>query len=616
MPGGGGCIASIGFPADRHPHRGGGWALAFSVVVAVLLWVPASAAAAPPPNDNFADATTVSAFPATLSGTTVDATAEPGEPNHSHEGGGAGPSLWWRWIPSENRHVTLRTNFNTFNIDVIAVYTGDTVATLHEVGSTNLYSAFGKSLSFWAEAGETYSIVIAKGTDLGPEPATRGPFDVSFEPFNGPDDFAFAQTLPDLPLPVFGFGSNRSASKESGEPLHAGELGGRSVWWRWTAQTTGTVTVDTCSTFFDTLLGIYIGAGVAGLTEVASNDDAPNDLCGTASATAFRAQAGQTYSIAVDGYNGASGDVTLRLQPPPANDDFANAVALSGKAGHGQVSGTNMFAGWEPGEPLHAGLPGVHSVWWRWSPPGDGTATVWTCGSDFDTVLAVYTGTSVDKLTGVASNDDYCGLLSRVRFDTRAGTDYRIAVDGAGPGVMGPITLDFVFDPVPSAPSTLPPPASTHPSPTVPSPSPWTATAGNDQLRGTSGNDVICGLGGSDSIDGLAGNDTLFGDRCGLKATSSRRAATAGAGDGNDRLNGGPGNDTLYGSGGKDTLVGGAGNDTLVGGKGGDSLKGGAGADTLNAKDRVRDRIDCGKGRDTVKADKRDRLRSCERVRR
>ena len=401
------------------------------MVVAVLLAVPLSAAAAPPPNDNFADATAISTFPATLSGTTVEATAEVGEPNHSHEGGGAGPSLWWRWTASESRHVTLSSSFNGFNIDVMAVYTGDMLATLHEVGSTVLYSAFGKTLSFWAEAGETYSIVIAKGTDLGPEPATRGPFNVSFDAFNGPDDFAFAQTLPDIPLPVFGFGSNRLASKESGEPLHAGELGGRSVWWRWTAQTTGTVTVDTCTTFFDTLLGVYTGTSVGGLTEVASNDDAPNDLCGTASATAFRAQAGQTYSIAVDGYNGASGDVTLRLQPPPANDDFANAVSLTSKYGHDQVSGTNMFAGWEPGEPLHAGFSGVHSVWWRWSPPGNGTATVYTCGSsDFDTVLAVYTGTSVDKLTEVASNDDYCGLLSRVIFPTRAGIDYRIAVDG------------------------------------------------------------------------------------------------------------------------------------------------------------------------------------------
>jgi Ca2+-binding RTX toxin-like protein len=559
---------------------------------------------------------TISTFPTTLSGTTVDATAEAGEPNHSGQGTGPGASLWWRWTSSENRHVTL-TPSSLNNIGVIAVYTGDTLATLDEVGSTYLYSAFGRSLSFWAEAGETYSIVIAKET-IGPDPTTRGPFDVSFDAFNGPDDFAFAQVLPDLPLPVFGFGSNRSASMESGEPSHAGELGGRSVWWRWTAQTTGTVTVDTCTTFFDTLLGIYTGTSVGGLTEVASNDDAPNDLCGTASGTAFRAQAGQTYSIAVDGFNGASGDVHLRLQPPPANDDFANAVSLISKFGHAQVSGTNMFAGWEPGEPLHAGFPGVHSVWWRWSPPGVGIATVYTCGSsDFDTVLAVYTGTSVDKLTEVASNDDYCGLLSRVRFDTRAGADYRIAVDGAGPGVMGPITLDFIFDPVPSAPSTLPPPASTPPSPAVPAvPSPWTATAGNDELRGTSGNDVICGLGGSDLIDGRAGNDTLFGDRCGLIPARSRRGATAGARGGDDRLNGGPGNDSLDGSGGKDLLVGGAGKDTLVGGKGADSLKGGAGADTLNAKDRARDRIDCGAGRDTVKADKRDRLRSCERVRR
>jgi len=427
----------------------------FAVVVAAAS-LPARAAAAPPANDNFADATTISTFPATLSGTTVDATAEAGEPNHSGEGTGPGASLWWRWTPSETRHVTLSNSVpGPFYFEVMAVYTGDSLATLDEVASSFNISA-GRGLSFWVDAGETYSIVIAKGT-IGPDPTTRGPFDVSLDAFNGPDDFAFAQSLPNPPLPVFGFGSNVFASKESGEPLHAGEPGGRSVWWQWTAQTTATVTVHTCSTIFDTLLGIYTGTSVAGLTEVASNDDAPNDLCGTASATAFRAQAGQTYSIAVDGFNGASGNVQLSLEPPPANDDFVNATSISGNIG--QTNGTNMFAGWEPGEPLHAGFPGAHSVWWRWSALGDGTVVIWTCGSDFDTVLAVYTGTSVDKLANVASNDDYCGVRSRVKFAARAGTEYRIAVDGTDAGVMGPITLDFSYFAAParSAPSTPPP---------------------------------------------------------------------------------------------------------------------------------------------------------------
>jgi Ca2+-binding RTX toxin-like protein len=54
---------------------------------------------------------------------------------------------------------------------------------------------------------------------------------------------------------------------------------------------------------------------------------------------------------------------------------------------------------------------------------------------------------------------------------------------------------------------------------------------------------------------------------------------------------------------------------SFVGGKGRDALSGGGGSDTIKAKDRGRDTVDCGKRRDIVLADRRDRLRGCERVR-
>jgi hypothetical protein len=505
--------------------------------------------------------------------------------------------------------VSLGSCFDAWSYEVLAVYTGDTLGSLQEVeGAFQITSC--KSISFWVEAGETYSIVVAKGT-IGPNPALRGPFNVALETFTGFDDFAFASALPDLDLPIDGFGSNRDASKEPGEPDHAGEPGGRSVWWRWTAKVTGTVTFHTCQTFFDTVLALYTGTEVDALTEVASNDDAPNNLCGLASAVAFRAQAGQTYSIAVDGFGGASGDIHLEAEPPPTNDDFSAAAPLHNLGGSIRVDGTNVFAGWEPGEPLHAGLPGVHSVWWHWTPSVDGTATLWTCGAQFDTVLAVYTGNSVGALTEVASNDDFdtCELGSRVIFAARGGTQYRIAVDGTGPGVMGEIPLNLVFDPAP-APPVVP---VTQPAPNPTLPSGKLASAGDDVLTGTAGGDVICGLGGSDTIDGLAGDDTLFGDQCPSTLKTARRGRVAATGDGNDRLRGNAGNDRLYGSGGRDTLDGGRGKDRLVGGKGRDILKGGGGSDTVNARDRARDMIDCGAGRDTVKADRIDRVRGCER---
>jgi hypothetical protein len=56
---------------------------------------------------------------------------------------------------------------------------------------------------------------------------------------------------------------------------HAGDAGGRSVWWSWTAARGGVVSFDTCGAEFDTLLAVYTGDRVDALTKVASNDDLP-----------------------------------------------------------------------------------------------------------------------------------------------------------------------------------------------------------------------------------------------------------------------------------------------------------------------------------------------------
>jgi peptidyl-Asp metalloendopeptidase len=126
----------------------------------------------------------------------------------------------------------------------------------------------------------------------------------------------------------------------------------------------------------------------------------------------------------------------------PANDNFANAQVISGNSG--TVTGSNVGATKEPGEPNHAGNAGGASVWYRWTPSTSGSATIDTIGSNFDTLLAVYIGSAVNSLTLIASNDDIGGgnLQSRVTFSATAGTTYSIAVDGYG-GATGNITLNW-----------------------------------------------------------------------------------------------------------------------------------------------------------------------------
>jgi len=119
----------------------------------------------------------------------------------------------------------------------------------------------------------------------------------------------------------------------------------------------------------------------------------------------------------------------------PANDLFANAQTINDCSG--SVAGTNIAATRESGEPIHdpGGNPGASSVWYQWVAPTNGNVTISTIGSNFDTLLAVYTGTAVNSLTPIASNDDIVSgtnVQSRVNFNATAGTIYKIAVDGWG----------------------------------------------------------------------------------------------------------------------------------------------------------------------------------------
>lgn len=133
----------------------------------------------------------------------------------------------------------------------------------------------------------------------------------------------------------------------------------------------------------------------------------------------------------------------------PPNDNFANAQAISGSSG--TVNGTNTFATRETGEPTNPpGTGGGRSVWYNWTAPGTGQATFDTNGSSYDTLLAVYTGTSVNALTHIVSNDDISpptappprNIQSIVTFNVTAGTTYRIQIDGFD-GDQGSITLHW-----------------------------------------------------------------------------------------------------------------------------------------------------------------------------
>src|ERR671911_3076720 len=114
---------------------------------------------------------------------------------------------------------------------------------------------------------------------------------------------------------------------------------------------------------------------------------------------------------------------------------------------------------------------------------------------------------------------------------------------------------------------------------------------------------TVRGLGAFLIANGAAGNDTIV--------------PAPGAPFPNDGvLPGGRQDENLSGGGGTDRLRSAGGPDSLRPGAGRDLVFGGPGRDRVNSRDSHRDRVRCGAGRDRVKADRRDRLRGCEVVRR
>ena len=132
---------------------------------------------------------------------------------------------------------------------------------------------------------------------LAPAPALAAPPN---------DDFAGAQTL----LADAGglLATNVGADREMGEPDH-GNLGGASVWYRWTPVADGVMGI-VATGLGEMLIGVYVGDAPGRLVSLESNS-------GTPAAVAFLATGGTEYHIAVDGFDGLVGPFSLTWGPLP-----------------------------------------------------------------------------------------------------------------------------------------------------------------------------------------------------------------------------------------------------------------------------------------------------------
>jgi hypothetical protein len=537
------------------PGRGAVAAIVGSLILVLAGSVGASAAplsirpAAAPPNDAFGSATVIGSLPFTDSVDVTDATTQVHEPDPTC--GSTTNSVWYRYHATKTRKVGIDT-LGSGASTVVALYTGSSLATLHQVKCSTFAHEDASDVLFTAKAGTTYQIQVggyegaaglvalrverlsppandtpAGATAIGPLPDTLSTVDargataggephptcrtplrtvwfsltaaanevieadadetdfpafvavftaagltqvacgidnnVAFRAKAGTaylievgaddkgwygfvglfvsvpspmanDGFASAMTLGSLPTSIDV--STLTATTQPGEPHGScSHATGQTLWYRYTATNSKSIKVDTLESSFESLATIYTGNSLKHLSQVA---------CGQVAQ--FTGHAGTTYWIQLGGYDGESGELraTIARGTPPPNDNVAHATTV-----HLPFSASvkTTFATTRPSEPSASCSTGVGStVWYRYVPTSTTIVRVQTVGSDFDTLVNVYSGAT--KPTSAVTCDDDTrrstgdNLQSSVAFKAKAGTTYWFQVGGYGEN-SGHLKLDI-----------------------------------------------------------------------------------------------------------------------------------------------------------------------------
>jgi hypothetical protein len=406
----------------------------------VLHATPALAAA--PPNDDFDNATLVSALPFTDTEDVSEATRALDDPYTS-----SWPNVWYRFTPATDTSLELDTTGSNTSTDV-CVYQG-TRGALGQVAC----SPDGFDSHFFAElhGGVTYYVMVDITSSCCSQSLTLALRDRTV----ANNDFDAAQQVDSLP-----YEDSRDVLRATAAPDDpwCRTSSTNTVWYRYTPSTDLAVAADTAGSGYDTRLCLYVGSRGA-LTEVASNDDANGTFFAALTANL---RAGTTYWFMVATNQPDASNLHLSLQettplPPVAGDDFDAATQIGSTPYSDTLDVTQATPAAD--DPTDC-FGNAHSVWYAYTPTESGTLDVSTAGSDYDTALGVYTG-SRGTLTPVTCNDDADGALtSHVSIPVTAGTTYyvlAVAAWSSPPGTLQlsvsltppppPLTLTFTWDP-------------------------------------------------------------------------------------------------------------------------------------------------------------------------
>lgn len=396
----------------------------------------------PVPNDDFDDALPIFHTPYENGQFTIGATTATDDPLIPCSGNQQRyHTVWYKYTPPVNGRIAIYTSssdrYGLSYDTVLAVWTGARGNLTNVACNDDTEWNRQSEVELDVAAGETYYIEVASYDD---EPYDYGRLWLRLYLFTDPptnDDFATPFTITTTPYHKAQYTLGATTAADDPPIPCADGQGYHSVWYRYTPPANGYLTIDAVSNEFDVVLALWTGAR-GSLNNVAcrSNPSSPLKVPVTA---------GVTYTIEVAGYaQNESGYAALWADFTPAlplNDDFANAVEITG-APYSTLQHT-VGATTAADDPTLTCANGkkYNSVWYRYTPAHSGLTTINTFGANYDTVLAVWTGTR-GKLASIACNDDSQGTVqSQVVFTAVSGKTYYIEVAGHHASSAGLLAL-------------------------------------------------------------------------------------------------------------------------------------------------------------------------------
>lgn len=266
------------------------------VVLGMALCLTPASVAAPPSNDDFANATVITSLPFGGSVDITEATIEPGEPidDRNYQG----RSVWYSFTPTADGVVRLDPGA-AGGAPFLVVYRADGVgfAGLTRIASDHWSSAAVQTLA--VRAGTTYYV---QGGDRYAVWGFTSTFVLNVSVVPPPPNDNFANAIRFSSVPYSDSRDLTAASVEPGEPMACGATFAQSAWYAFTPATSGAY-----GAFGVSNVNVYTGASLSQLTNVA---------CAEWPGLYFHADAGTTYYLQTFG-----GGVSVDVVPPP-NADF------------------------------------------------------------------------------------------------------------------------------------------------------------------------------------------------------------------------------------------------------------------------------------------------------